>query len=178
LISPPWFSPFVAAFDIVTRRIGATPPAHRTRAGQDHAHHLRHLVDQFNVLFGWRIHGRRAHGEHQARDRLGDQRRFVQREVVGGGQADQVDTQLFLEKHELAVHRPLERIRPHGALAQQHVQQLVVGPHLLHERLHRTANDAVVGGGAMARRAHDLAQRLSARSIRATASSSMSRNWR
>jgi hypothetical protein len=45
-------------------------------------------------------------------------------------------------------------------LAQQHVQQLVVGAQLLDEGFHRATHDAAVGaGGAVARLADDLSQR-------------------
>ena len=83
-----------------------------------------------------------------------------QRLVAQLGEADQVVVQLVFEEAQLAVHGALEGVGADGALAQQHVQQLVVGAHLFHEGLDRAAHHAVLGLGAVAGGADDLAQRL------------------
>ena len=77
----------------------------------------------------------------------------------GLGEPDQVLAQFFLEKVQLCVHRMLVRVRPGQALAQEKVQELVVGAQPVEERFHRTAHHAAPGGRAVAGLADDRAQR-------------------
>ncbi|SOO29113.1 hypothetical protein XAP6164_3040035 [Xanthomonas phaseoli pv. phaseoli] len=134
--------------------------AQGARAGEDHAQHLRDLLDQLGIFFRRRIHRHRAHRKHQPGDRLGHQGRSMQLGVVGRGQANQVHAQLVFEIGQFALHCLLEGVRAHRAFAQQHVQQLVVGAQLFHEGFDRNTDDTAVGGGrALARLADDGAQR-------------------
>ena len=54
------------------------PSSNRAGAGDDHAHHLRKLVNQLGVAFRRQVHGGSAHGEYQAGDGLGHQGGLVQ----------------------------------------------------------------------------------------------------
>ena len=70
----------------------------RLRAHDDHAQHQLKLISPFSVLFFGQVHGRGAHGKHQARDGLGRHSRLVQTGSVGLRQANQVLAQLVFGK--------------------------------------------------------------------------------
>ncbi len=74
------------------------------------------------------------------------------------GAADQIQPQFFLKEAQLAVHSLLEGGGA-GALAQQHVQALLIGGELLHEALAAHPHHAAAVLSAAARLTNDLPQR-------------------